>query len=384
MNSSDVVLTCQICGLTATDLVSHIIRVHKMTVLDYKQTFNVLKVRIPTRAGIAKMRTTVSLKPKNVARKKMLNARRDEIEREFVTPLRCEICGHESMMSLISHITRRHKMTMDDYRNAFPGVVVQRRVRSDIERGAKSASIAMKKHWASDYDAVLSRQSGPNRVQYWLNKGFCEDEALQRVSAHQRDMSQRAQTPENKLLQSQRNVGNANPMSLKSIAKRCDVSLDEARQLTPCYGRCDELHPMFGKQHTLEALEKIANSTHLRNPSWRSKPEIEIAEFVSSICDNVLLNKKLGRWNVDILIPNKNLIIEHFGCMWHMCRRHHDMDALHPIFKITAGEVHQRDERKLNDLTVAGYRVLVVWECDWRADRVSCERMLQDAINLAQ
>ena len=54
--------------------------------------------------------------------------------------------------------------------------------------------------------------------------------------------------------------GDNNPMSLQSIAKRKDCSLEEAHFLTPAIGRSGELHPMFGEHHSVESKIQMMNS----------------------------------------------------------------------------------------------------------------------------
>ncbi len=52
---------------------------------------------------------------------------------------------------------------------------------------------------------------------------------------------------------SNKSTGDNNPMSLQSIAKRNECSLEEAHLLTPTFGRMGELHPMFGEHHSIES-----------------------------------------------------------------------------------------------------------------------------------
>jgi len=73
---------------------------------------------------------------------------------------------------------------------------------------------------------------------------------------------------------------------------------------------------LYFKDHSIEA--KPANSYEREN-SWRSAPEIEIAEFVMSITPNeVLTNRKILQGvEYDIMIPETKLAIEYNGLYSH-------------------------------------------------------------------
>ena len=171
-------------------------------------------------------------------------------------------------------------------------------------------------------------------------------------------------------------------MSLESIATRNGVSLEEARFFTPCYGRKAEKHPMWGKNHSIEAIEKIANSPSLKDPKWRSIGEIDLANWCKiNLTNDIIENKKISRWNVDLLIEEKKLIIEYFGTWWHADPRLYNENWVHPFMRKTAKFIRDRDNQKIEHLRSLGYFVVIVWESDWQNETEKQKEMIINAYN---
>jgi len=55
-------------------------------------------------------------------------------------------------------------------------------------------------------------------------------------------------------------------MSIQSISKRMNITMEEARKNTPCYNRKKEKHPLYNKKLTDETKKKISLGVQ------RSKP----------------------------------------------------------------------------------------------------------------
>jgi hypothetical protein len=95
---------------------------------------------------------------------------------------------------------------------------------------------------------------------------------------------------EMKKIYSDQRAGDRNPQSLKSISKRFNCSLDEARKLTNCYGRVGKKHPMFGKVLTRE--ERL-----------RCKPlTIKEGNVYSVVQGNFNNIRWQGSWELEFLI----------------------------------------------------------------------------------
>lgn len=71
----------------------------------------------------------------------------------------------------------------------------------------------------------------------------------------------------------------------------------------------------------------------------------------------------------DIVMPSRNLIVLVHGCFWHMhnCRRGRSTPASNAKFwREKRLATKARDRRTLAALRRAGWRVVVVWECETR------------------
>lgn len=376
--NGDTLLKCMLCDFSSNQLAVHIKKYHSLTTKEYWEKFPDAKISQLTQKQIEKIRETKAAKDsKNKQSLAEQKKRADEAIEEGYDVLQCQLCDKTSMGSLIFHITKKHKLSMDDYRQQFPGCKVQQ----NLPQHRRKLSALMQEKLADPVqrEIVLSfRVPYPSQIEHWTRKGFSEDEAKIKVSEFQKEQSLKGNNPKTKALRSKKASGDNNPMSLTSIAARHNVSRREAHELTPCFGRTGEAHPMFGKKHTDEALEKISSAHHLSNPDYRSKPEIKIAEFCSQL-SQITTNVPIGRWNVDVLFSEKPLIVEFFGDFWHMNPRKYDAENVHTLMNVTAQKVWNRDERKITGLKSKGYKVVVIWEADWRYDRDACEKRIKEA-----
>jgi G:T-mismatch repair DNA endonuclease (very short patch repair protein) len=285
------------------------------------------------------------------------------------------ICGFESAYSLIAHITIKHKTLMKDYREKFPGKIVQKT--SDAQR--RKLSLHHKKR-LEDPEALskfLEWRSFPSEVKHWLRKGFSLEEANEKVANFQSEQSLKGNNEKTRLRRSKKNLGTKNPMSLFSISKRHGVSIKEASALTPAYGRSGEKHPMFGKKHTPESLLKIARNNIFFG---KSKLEHEVTNTLVELFRGEK-NAPVFGWICDYLNEEKKIIVEFFGDFWHHNPTKYGHDYVNPFTKRTSSFIWERDERKISELTEQGYLVIVVWESDWNANKEACLQRLKDAFN---
>lgn len=288
------------------------------------------------------------------------------------------LCDRRCNGSLISHITRTHGMQMDAYRAQFPGAPVQRTSAQGRMNNAAAQKLRLQDPEArKKFD---DWRSCPSEVKHWTRKGYSEQKALEMVAEFQRKQSLKGCNPITSAKRSAKYSGLKNPMSLASIATREGVSEREAKQLTPCFGRTGDKHPMFGKKHTPEAIVKIASAPHLSNPDYRSEPERQLEAYCSQL-GVVQHNVGIGKWNVDVLFEDVKLVVELFGDYWHMNPNRYVATAIHNLMGKTAAELWERDARKLAELRALGYHVELIWESDWRCDSAACMERIALAHN---
>jgi very-short-patch-repair endonuclease len=242
-----------------------------------------------------------------------------------------------------------------------------------------------KKHsaWFKDSNNRLAydeKRSFPSEIKHWIKKGFSEEEARQKVSEWQTANGKKQNNLRTKEKISKRVSGSKNPMSIESIMARHGVDRKTARMMTPAYGRLKEKHPMWGKKHTEEALQKIASSPHLCDPIFRSKAEIELFSQIQNISPSAKSNFHFKRWNIDSIDFDKKIVVEYFGDFWHMNPQKYLAKDMHAVYKHTkAHEIWAHDMRKLESLKNEGFEVIVVWESDWKNDKESCLKRIKDA-----
>jgi G:T-mismatch repair DNA endonuclease (very short patch repair protein) len=276
------------------------------------------------------------------------------------------ICGFDSIASLTSHISRKHpEIGTKEYRKLFPNSIIQK-----DKRTAETKALLAAKHreWFKDENnkrKFTEKRSFPSEIKHWLNKGYSEEEARNLRSEHQKILALKQNNENTKKLQKERNTGQKNPMSLVSIASRNNLPLAEARKLTPAFGRNKDLHPMYGKHHSEAAKNKIV--TNMRHTFSRtSKGEKALQKTINELFPNAKNNAPIGIFNVDILIPEKSLIVEYFGDFWHCNPNKWNAEDYNKRLHMTAQEKWQHDQKRLDALKDLGYKVVVIWESSYK------------------
>lgn len=375
---------CKECGhkvASHSGLNLHVRKKHGLLFGDYRKKHGILT---DIEAGIkckslARWPEEAYKRRKEEKEKKISN--RSEIEVLGLQALKCRFCNFESMTSLIFHILKKHDLSVKEYALQYPGDELHRNIPSASKHSAEKLRNRHLTDPVFHQKIVDALPPLPSKIEFWTARGYSENDAIAQISASQSELAHRGGEEKLKKL-SVASAGDRNPMSLASIAIRYGVSKEEASKLTPCFGRHAEKHPMFGKRHTQESLEKIASSQHLTNPSWRSKPEIEIAKwFKSNVNPNAIENAKINRWNIDILCEDKMLIVELFGDFWHMNPIKFQKDDINKITKKSAQYAWEHDARKIEHLQTIGYNVIIIWESDWKENPEREKERIIDAYN---
>lgn len=368
-------LVCLLCGFRSNQLGRHITGSHKITTHEYKTKFPGARVGRLDPAHLDKMiNTKRSRETRHKQRLREKQARANELRDAGFETIKCRMCDFESMSSIISHITNKHNISLKEYREMFVDVTVQRWAPSQKSKMSEIMSRDDK------VQKLLAVRSYPSEVKHWLRKGHTEEEARDIISKRQVQVALKQNNPATKRRQSERHSGQGNAMSLSSIASRHGVTKEDASKLTPCYDRKGEKHPMFGKHHNKESLEKIAKNTS-RHFSQKSSAEREIYEKLISLGYSVSRNVGVSRYNCDIVFNSSPFIIEYFGDFWHCNPNKWDAQQFNPRIKMTAEERWVLDKHKIECLETLGYKVLVVWEGDWKKRQLSVIKEIVDAAN---
>ena len=100
-----------------------------------------------------------------------------------------------------------------------------------------------------------------------------------------------------------------------------------------------------------------------------TKPEIIVRKMLFANGYRFRINKKIGNARPDIVLPKWNLCIFVHGCFWHRhdgCKYSTNPKSNQTFWHAKFKQNRLRDSRNHAELKEAGWRVLVIWECETR------------------
>lgn len=100
----------------------------------------------------------------------------------------------------------------------------------------------------------------------------------------------------------------------------------------------------------------------------KSKGEDTLYQYLTENLPDCRVNNKETikldkKWFFPDIIINNKVIVEYFGNYWHGNPLHYSVDDI-VNHKVTAGQVWERDKKRIDTLTDMGYTVIVVWSSD--------------------
>jgi hypothetical protein len=200
-----------------------------------------------------------------------------------------------------------------------------------------------------------------------------------------------------------RNHFNALNRRSSGVCKKCSIE-----------SQLGEGNPFYGKKHAKESKEKISKSrkgkamgsdnamlnpihreklTQIMKKKWengemehfrkissetlkktrregkiksiiRSKKEKEIIEDIKNMGYDVIDSFRVDTKICDMYLPTLNLIIEYNGDYWHCNPIKYTEDYFHQVKGMTARELWDYDNKKIDLIKSEGYNLEVVWEND--------------------
>lgn len=200
----------------------------------------------------------------------------------------------------------------------------------------------------------LARSSGdniPTQLGYWLKKGFSENDAKLRLSDRQ------------------------NTNSLKKFIERHGEEVGirkwNERQLKwqeTLNAKSDAEKARINKAKAYGGINALAN---MHSP-FISKNERELCELLKGEAQFCIEYDKTKHYFYDIKVGNK--IIEYNGDYWHA---NPNKFSYKNIFtrnnqKMTAQQIWDNDKTKIEVAESQGYKVLTIWESDWKINKQKC------------
>lgn len=120
----------------------------------------------------------------------------------------------------------------------------------------------------------------------------------------------------------------------------------------------------------MDTLTREARSRHMARISGRdTKPELAVRRLVHSMGYRYRLHRRDLPGTPDLVFPSRSKVILVHGCYWHRheCRQGRSVPSTRTKFWVDKFAANlSRDRRVQRELHQAGWRVLVVWECQTR------------------
>jgi very-short-patch-repair endonuclease len=92
-------------------------------------------------------------------------------------------------------------------------------------------------------------------------------------------------------------------------------------------------------------------------------------DLIQSLSEFEFKSGYVGRNQVDLLCRKKKIAIEVQGDFWHANPEKYPEDWINPVSKLSAKEIHEKDEKKKKFLESKGYIVFYVWENDYKKNK---------------
>lgn len=202
-------------------------------------------------------------------------------------------------------------------------------------------------------------------MEYWINKGFSEEEAVIQLKNRQRTFS----------------LDICINKHGEEKGKQIWLKRQELWQQSYYDKTDEEMESIFKRKNTFtNGTSKLALKLFkaVKHPTAKYEDGENNNEAVIS----TLSGKK---YSVDFFVPEQNLIIEFHGDVWHGNPKLYEANDF-PIYWATnpkpAQYLWDNDERKLTDITISGYTVLVVWELDLKQNYTETIQRCRDFLGL--
>jgi very-short-patch-repair endonuclease len=114
-----------------------------------------------------------------------------------------------------------------------------------------------------------------------------------------------------------------------------------------------------------------------------SKPQKELTKFLKQVFPQytILSDFAVDRYKLDILFKELNLVIEFNGTYWHCDPRFYEKYFFNKKKKLKAEEIWSYDDSRKTFLESLGYKVIVVWEHDYKENQEQTLSLLREQIN---
>ncbi|MGO4410277.1 MULTISPECIES: very short patch repair endonuclease [unclassified Brevundimonas] len=130
---------------------------------------------------------------------------------------------------------------------------------------------------------------------------------------------------------------------------------------------------------TVDPVRRSAMMAKVRGKN--TAPELRVRRVAHGMGLRFRLHRKDLPGTPDLVFAKHRLVVFVHGCFWHRhegCRRATTPSTRQEFWKAKFAATVQRDAQQIRALQAAGWRVLVLWECDLKDDEV-LKTLLTDA-----
>lgn len=157
--------------------------------------------------------------------------------------------------------------------------------------------------------------------------------------------------------------------------KKCGVEITK-KKYKYCHA-CSMQERWNNEEYSKKTILSMRKSFDIRweDPSFRKK----VVKILTTSFGTSKLEKRVakignqygfqpsivvGRYLSDLMHLDKKIIVEVNGDYWHCNPNLWKADELHPLKKMTAQEVWDKDNKREDYLTSLGYTICIIWEAD--------------------
>ena len=111
-------------------------------------------------------------------------------------------------------------------------------------------------------------------------------------------------------------------------------------------------------------MDRSANMRAIRSKDMQ--PELKVRNVVHNLGFRFRLHRKDLAGKPDLVFPSRRKVIFVHGCFWHShgCKLSHMPKSNAAYWGPKLERNRTRDQRNLEMLTIAGWKSLVIWECE--------------------
>ncbi|WP_296865314.1 hypothetical protein [uncultured Methanobrevibacter sp.] len=255
----------------------------------------------------------------------------------------------------------------------------------------------LKKGYTQEEAEFLVKSKRSTNKEYWISRGFSEEESIEKVKEHQSKSAKAYRTKyrENPEKYEAINTNQKKYWINKGFSEEGAIKKVSERQRTFTLEKCIE---KYGEEQGIQKWKdrqnkwkkSLANNFE-KNGDGRSPQSLWAKDIISELCiflnidvpkkEKYITSKETHKhYSYDFCYKNK--IIEFNGDYWHCNPIFWKHDSYNSSIQMTAAEKWKFDEEKVNCAKSYNYNVLVIWENEYNENEElainKCIKFLSD------